>query len=129
MATFIDKWHDRMLQDDGCYVSEEFNKFQDAFKKAMKKLCKKIGATLVSYSKGHYEMSGFIERNGHYVYFAYSNIFGYRSQVNLKGKNAMYCRTAASKKDYVGGENNETSFEDCETVIDDLLNKEHRERF
>lgn len=38
-------------------------------------------------------------------------------------------RTAASKKDYVGGENNETSFEDCETVIDDLLNKEHRERF
>lgn len=129
MATFINKWHGRMLQDDGCYVSAEFNKFQDAFKKAMKKLCEKIGATLVSYSKGHYDMSGFIERNGHYVYFAYSNIFGYRSQVNLKGKNAMYCRTAASNKDYSGGENNETSFEDCENVIDDLLNKDIEKGF
>lgn len=129
MATFINKWHGRMLQDDGCYVSAEFNKFQDAFKKAMKKLCEKIGATLVSYSKGHYDMSGFIERNGHYVYFAYSNIFGCRSQVNLKGKNAMYCRTAANKKDYSGGENNETSFEDCENVIDDLLNKDIEKGF
>jgi len=58
-----------------------------------------------------------------------SNIFGYRSQVNLKGKNAMYCRTAASNKDYSGGENNETSFEDCENVIDDLLNKDIEKGF
>ena len=129
-TTFIKKWHNKFLQDDGSYVSEEFNSFQNAFKREMNKICESIGATLVKYSKGHYDMSGFIERNGKYVYFCYSStLCNSRSVPNLTDRLAMYCRTAENTQDYRGGFNNNTSFENCASVIDSLLNTEHKKRF
>lgn len=125
-STFIKKWNDKYLQDDGSYVSKEYNTFQNAFKSEMNKIAENIGATLVKFFKGHYDVSGFIERNGKYVYFSYSSsLCGNRSTPKLKDSNAMFCRTAENVKDYHGGYNNFTSFEDCESVIDRLLNTEH----
>ena len=112
------------MQDAGCYVSKEYNTFQNAFKREMNKIAENIGATLVSFSKGHYYVSGFIERNGKYVYFNYdSSLCGDRATPKLKDSDAMYCRTAKNEKDYCGGDNNSTSFENCESVIDKLLNR------
>ena len=129
-STFIKKWNNKYLQDDGCYVSKEYDTFQNAFKCEMNKIAENIGATLVSFSKGHYDVYGFIERNGKYVYFNYdSSLCGNRATPKLKERNAMFCRTAENVKDYVGGDNNFTSFEDCESVIDRLLNTEHKRVF
>lgn len=129
-STFIKKWNNRLLQDDGSYVSKEYNTFQNAFKREMNNIAENIGATLVSFSKGHYDVSGFIERNGKYVYFSYdSSLCGDRATPKLKDGYAMFCRTAKNEKDYRGGYNNFTSFENCESVIDRLLNSEHKSAF
>ncbi len=126
-SSFIKKWNNKSLQDDGCYVSKEYNTFQNAFKREISRIAENIGATLVSFSKGHYYVSGFIERNGKYVYFNYdSSLCGDRATPKLKERDAMFCRTAENEKDYRGGYNNLTSFENCESVIDKLLNTEHK---
>ena len=130
ISAFIKKWNNKPLQDDGCYVSKEYNTFQNAFKREIAKIAENMGATLVNFSKRHYDVSGFIERNGKYVYFSYSSsLCGDRATPKLKENNAMFCRTAENVKDYRGGYNNFTSFEECESVIDRLLNTEHKRAF
>ena len=122
--TFIKKWNNKPLADDGCYVSKEFNAFQNAFKREMDKIAQNVGGTLVRFSKGHYDVCGFIERNGKYVYFDYcTSLCGSRSTPMLTDRRAMYCRTAENAKDYRGGINNFTSFEECESVINRLLDE------
>ena len=122
-SNFIKKWDNKSLQDDGCCVSKEYSTFQNAFNREIKKIAEDAGATLVKFSKGHYDISGFIERNGKYVYFYYSSsLCGDRATPKLKEENAMFCRTAKNTMDYYGGSNNFTSFEDCKNVINRLLN-------
>jgi hypothetical protein len=134
-STFIKKWNNKPLQDCGSYVSEEYNKFQNAFKREMTKIANNIGANLVSFSKGHYDVSGFIERNGKFVYFSYSSALSRngRSTPTLTYQQSTYptmlCRTAKNNKDYRGGTNNSVWFENCENVIDKLLNTEHKASF
>ena len=124
ITKFIKKWHMKDLPDSGCYVSKEYNNFQNAFKREMTKICENIGATLVRCIKGHYDICGFIERNGKYVYFCYSStLSNSRSVPNLTDRLAMYCRTAKDEKDYHGGDNVCTSFENCQSVIEKLLNQ------
>lgn len=129
VKAFIKKWHGRTLQDDGAWVSKEFKSFQTAFGNAMKKIAASLNAELVNYSKGHYDMSGFIKRGDKFVYFSYDNGIGNggRSHVNLKFCNGWHSplliRTAKNEKDYSGGHNNFESFESCETLIDKLLNE------
>jgi hypothetical protein len=97
----------------------------------MKKIAQSLGAEVVNYRKGHYEMSGFIKRDSHYVYFSYdSSLSGGRSKVVLRegfGCGApLLLRTAADAKDFHGGTNNYESVKDCEKLIDKLLNTEHK---
>jgi hypothetical protein len=76
----------------------------------------------VRFSKGHYDVCGFIERNGKYVYFNYSSsLCGSRSTPMLIDRRAMFCRTAENAMDYRGGNNCFTSFEECESVLNKLL--------
>lgn len=135
VKAFIKKWNGRTLQDDGSRVSKEYHSFQVAFFNAMRKIAASLGGELVNHSYGHYDMSGFIKRGDKCVYFAYSNSLGRggRSCVNLKNDgnwiSSMYCRTAANEKDYHGGRNNDCYFENCEDVIERLLNTEHKRAF
>lgn len=128
LKPFIKKWDKKELEDWGTTVSKEFGSFQTAFKNIMKKIAESCNAELVKYSKGHYDMSGFIKRDDKYVYFNYSN-YQDRATVNLTKKGfgcAMYFRTAASDTDYHGGSNNNVPFSECEETIERLLNTEHR---
>lgn len=125
---FFKKWNGRVLEDWCTSVSKEFNSFQNAFKREMNNIAEEIGATLVSYSKGYYDMSGFFERNGHYVYFHYCNYCcGGRNVVNLTDNSVMCARTAKNAKDYRGGCNNDVSFDTLKETVDHLLNQEHRQ--
>ena len=128
VKAFIRKWNGRTLEDDGSYVSKEFHSFQVAFFNAMRKIAKSLEGEVVNPSYGHYDMSGFIKRGDKYVYFNYSNGCGRggRTHVVLKDNGnwfqPMYCRTAKHERDYRGGYNNNCYFEDCESVIERLLN-------
>lgn len=127
-SDFIDRWDDVEMRDEGAYVSKQFTLFQEAFRREIINICENIGATLISFNKGHYDMSGFIERNDHYVYFCYDNScnFGGRAFANLIRKGPFFCRTAAHGQDFRGGANNLVPFKDAEVAIDRLLNTEHR---
>lgn len=122
MEQFIKKYHNRVLEDWGSVVSPEFKTFQGAFKRYMSKVAESIGATLVEFSKGHYDVSGFIRRGEKYVYFSYSNFCGSRTHVDLFGNTPFMCRTAKDSKDYRGGSNNWVSVAECAYRIDYLLN-------
>lgn len=128
---FVRKWDGVRLLDAGSYVSGEFKEFQYEFFAAMRKVAKAIGAEVVGACYGHYYMSGFIRRGDKFVYFCYENLD--RTLVRLKDRPtsnfAMYVRTAADERDYHGGTNENVSFEKCESVIDKLLNKEHKRAF
>lgn len=118
----VAKYNGRTLQDDGCTVSREYRTFQNAFHRAMAAIAENIGAKVVAKNNGHYDMSGFIERDGKFVYYSYS-VIGYRTKVMLDDSRAMYVRTAKGTRDFTGGYNNFVGFTDCERTIDRLLNE------
>lgn len=132
LKSFIRKWHGRTLEDDGSRVSKEYHSFQVSFFNAMRKIAKELGGEVVNANYGHYDMSGFIKRGNKCVYFNYSNACGRggRNCVNLRNDGTdwiqpMYCRTAENERDFRGGSNNHCYLEDCESVIERLLNTEH----
>lgn len=111
---FIRTWDGRRLEDWGCSVSKEFKQFQGAMKCEVKRLAEAQGATLTSWSNGHYDMTGVLERNGLYVYFHYSNID--RTKVALTHKYDVWLgstlmRTMKHAKDWTGGTNHHIEFE------------------
>lgn len=120
ITAFIKKYDNLRMTDAGACVSQDFSSFQNAMKREVKRLAEEIGATLVSFSKGHYDMSWFIEKDGKYVYGSYSNMD--RAKVNLTGHGACYVRTASGPKDYHGGTNVHCTFEEIQEKINQLLN-------
>ena len=61
---FYTKWQDAILADAGDYVSKEYRSFQTALVREISKYAAAVGAKVASNSKGHYDTSCFIERNG-----------------------------------------------------------------
>ena len=127
MADFIRTWDGRRLDDWGCSVSKEFKQFQGAMKREVKRLAEAQGATLTSWSNGHYDMTGVLERNGLYVYFHYSNID--RTKVVLTRKNSSWLgctlmRTMKHAKDWTGGSNNHVEFEQFTETMERLFKQQ-----
>lgn len=123
---FIKQWDGRRLDDWGCVVSKEYKSFQRCMKNEVERLCKAEGAKLVSYSSGHYDQSGFVERDGMYVYFSYSNLD--RCKVELTGGFAFMMRTAKGPKDYHGGTNNNICFAQFSETLRKLFREQARKR-
>jgi hypothetical protein len=121
--SFIKKWHGRVLEDAGCFVSKEFHSFQVSFFNALRKIARENGWEVINPSYGHYDMSCFIKHGDKYVYVNYSNsLNGGRNVVCLKGRVTGCCapmlvRTAKCDTDYTGGYNNFCQFEGVEEVI------------
>lgn len=121
MTAFIKKYDGKVMEDAGSYVSKEFSNFQNAMKREIKRLAEEIGAKLVDFSKGHYDMDWFIERNGKYVNGHYSKIYP-RSEADLTSNTVCYVRTADGPKDYRGGTNHHCAFENIQEEMNKLLN-------
>lgn len=62
-----------MLEDAGGYVSREYRNFQTALVREISKYATAVGAEVVSSSKGHYETSYLVGRNGKFVYICHSS--------------------------------------------------------
>lgn len=125
IKNFIKKWHGKGVEDYGGIVSPEFVQFTKDFRAALNGICKAINANLVSYSKGHYDLSAFIERDDRYVYLSFSVPRG-EFPVNLDAHDPMrgfLVRTARHAKDFTGGMNHFCSAIDLENNIDRLLNE------
>jgi hypothetical protein len=80
--------------------SEEFNIFFNDFKKSFTNQLRKLKATEIEFSKGHFYLSGFFKVGEQYFYFSLSDV---RSSF---GDDKLLIRTAKHNKDYTGGGNN-----------------------
>ena len=123
---FIKTWDGRRLEDWGCVVSKEFKQFQSAFKREVKRLAEEKGANLVGYSNGHYDMCGFVEQNGKYVYFSYGSLDRTKVSLTPNGNwhSAFLMRTAKSAKDYHGGTNNHVAFSQFQEIMERLFQQQ-----
>jgi len=100
----------------GGTTGEDFNIFAKLFKKHIKK-CLPLNVELVAFSKGHYYVSGFVERNGKFVYFSMSDVRHYPGGWH----NNILIRTAKHEKDYTGGSNCSTTLESFVVKVFNLL--------
>ena len=123
---FIKTWDGRRLEDWGSSVSREYKSFQQAMRREVKRLAENEGATLVSYNSGHYYQSGFVEKDGLYVYFCYEALD--RCHVQLTDGFAFFMRTASGPKDYHGGSNNNVTFSQFSETMRRLFRQQERER-
>lgn len=116
------KYNGKRLADDGSVVSKEFKSFQNAFVRTLKAIADIEDAKVVKVNKGHYYLSAFIERNGKYVYVYYGGFD--RTFIDFTNKKrAMYCRSAESDHDFIGGTNIFCSLENLSHFINEILSK------
>lgn len=93
----------------GGHNSERFEEFFEDFKRAFTYQLKKLKANTISFSKGHYYISGFFKIEDQFYYFSLSDV---RDGVRTFDKPKMLIRTAKSAEDYTGGGNNYVAIEE-----------------
>lgn len=129
MNKLIKEYDGRGVQDDCCYTSKEFKSFATKFKNAVKRTFPEY--TVEKYNVGHYYISGFLQRSGNYIYFNFSVPRG-EYPMHLTDPHGicemMYVRTAASTKDYHGGQNNFCSVAEMRDTVESLYNREYGNR-
>lgn len=108
IKSFVKKWNGQSVQDDGGVVSQQFRMFARDFRSTVKTVAEELGAELVSFSAGHYDVSRFVEKSGKYAYFSFSVPRGERPMDLCEGGfvGNVLVRTAAGPRDFTGGWNN-----------------------
>ena len=101
----------------GGRTGEDFKRFARLFRNYIKKNLPK-NAKVVNCNVNHYCLSGFIERNGKYVYFSISDVRFWKNEWFT----AILIRTAKHDKDYTGGSNCETTLPKFKENVEKLLN-------
>ncbi len=112
LAAFIEKNNGRVIEDAITVQSEDFKSYCKALRTALRADAKEKGWDNVSLKPGHYDMYGFFEKNGQYIYWS----FTIRRQLNtyLDKPNSMQgflYRTAENERDFRGGINHYTDLE------------------
>lgn len=125
MKIIYKKYHGKPIEDWSCYLSEDAKTFCKDFKKRLSVVCKNNNWTLKSFSIGHYDFYGFIEKDQKFIYFHYDIERGGRP-LNLEDKSCMsgiLVRTAKNEKDFTGGSNNFASILTFENTIQKIFEK------
>jgi len=124
MNSFVKKWDGKGIQDDGPVTSDEFKEFAKDFKGVLKDMCQRNGWSLEDFSKGHYDISGFLSRpmnNGSKAYIYYNfNVPRGEFPLSLRTeqfRQALLYRTAKNIHDYTGGSNSYCAVADMEDWI------------
>lgn len=100
----------------GSTTGNDFRAFARLFKKGIAERLP-TGASLVKSSKGHYIASGFIKRQGKFIYFSVSDVRHFPGDWYSN----ILIRTAKSDTDYTGGSNCYTSLDEFTQRVDSLL--------
>lgn len=100
MKTFKKNWNNRIVKDDGCYMSKEAKSFVTAMKNMLKRELAPYDINVLSLKPNHYNCSGFLEKDGYYVYISYS-IPRYGDRINFSASgagNGVLYREAETKR-------------------------------
>lgn len=116
------KWLHKEIEDYGGVTSPSYKEFERNYRSYLRRVCKKIGANLHSFSPSHYEFSAVLEKDGKFVYFSISDV---RYWQNEWYKHILI-RTMAHDKDWHGGINHYTSLDTLEEDLTKLFKQEHR---
>ena len=81
--------------------TQQFKSFVSEFKKEFKKEMTRVGATEIVFHVGHFDVSGFFNKDGQLYYFSVGDIRG----SHYSGKTNLMYRTAQHLKDWTGGSN------------------------
>jgi hypothetical protein len=100
----------------GPTTGQDYHEFHRLFIKAIKSAIPR-DAKLVNVSRNHYESSGFVERQGKYVYFSISDVRYFPG----KWYNDILIRTAEHERDYTGGSNGYTTLEKFSKSVASML--------
>ncbi len=106
LKAFERKYQGKILDDWGCYMSDQAKQFIKDFVSALKNELKAKGDYVVKIKPEHYYMSGFIKKGEKCVWLAYS-IPRFNS-IHLAEKNmkTFLIRAAKNELDFIGGANN-----------------------
>jgi len=115
----INKWKDVEFESN-CYPTEQFSAFSKEFKAYIKKVTGE-SFDLVAYSKGHFEVSCFLQSKWNKK-FAYLSIPDVRFFQNGWFENILV-RTAENEKDYGGGSNHACKLEALLSTVLDLIDR------
>ena len=101
----------------GGTTGDDYKKFQTKSRNVLKAAAAAIDAELISFSKSHYEYSAFVERDGKFAYVSISDVRHFQDQ----WINRVLVRSAQHEKDYSGGSNSYTEFNDLATALERVL--------
>lgn len=122
MKTFRSKWNYNRVEDGGCYMSKSATSFVTGFRNMLKRELTPHDINVCSFTAGHYFCSGFVEKDGKYVYISYDiPRYGEKIDFSQQGVNGVLYRTAKSERDFHGGPNNFCSIEQLPKAIVDLF--------
>lgn len=119
MKTFKKNWNNRIVKDDGCYMPKEAKSFVTAMKNMLKRELAPYDINGLSLKPNHYNCSGFLEKDGYYVYISYS-IPRYGDRINFSASgasNGVLYREAENEKDFTGGRNHFCALEDLPNFL------------
>ena len=113
------KYDGKTVEDLGCYMSEEAKLFARHLKSTIKTIAQEQSFEMTNFSVGHYYISGFLKKDGKFVYFS-RDIERYEQPINLEksGVFGFLVRTAKHEKDYTGGHNNYCGLSEFSNLLD-----------
>ena len=115
--TFIKRFQNQGIADNGSVKSKEFKSFATCFKNYLKRQIPE--AEIIKYHVGHYDVSGFLKfPSGNLVYVSYS-VPRQRHPIDVDRTDAhagVLYRTAENDSDYHGGANNFTSLRGIKSI-------------
>ncbi len=112
-----EKWLNHEFEDSS-RKTDEYKQFARDFLSDIKKLAE--GYELVDKSVGHFYVSGFLKKDGKFIYFSCSDIRHFPNE----WYNHLLIRTAKDEKDYTGGSNGYTKLPDLKSNLDKLMGKQ-----
>lgn len=121
MQTFR-RWNKKPIEDDGMYMSKEAKSFFRAFKNFVGRCFP--DAELIGFEPNHYDTSGFIKKDGKYIYVSYNLNRGNQCRPDFSASDAMngvLYRTANGPEDYRGGSNHFTSIDNFKRNVQALF--------
>ncbi len=122
MNTFK-KWNGKVIEDWGSVMSEDGKKFYKAFKNFLKRSFPE--AEVIGFKPNHYDASGFICKDGKYIYINHSidRGRGYVDFSETGSFNGVLYRTAENDKDYKGGMNHFCNMYELVSAVNNLFER------
>ena len=117
LAQIIKTWKNHTFST-GMTTGEDFKLFAKDFREFVKSALPE-NAKLVEYNTGHYYVSGFIEKNGKYIYFSIPDVRFFPNE----WMNNILIRTAKNPRDYYGGANNYTTIWEFKYALERMFNR------